>query len=884
VAINRRKLLAGAAAGAALPVFAGRVAHGAETDRTKFFQGALGGGGYSCGLSISNDGLTMVARSDTYGAYLYNRTTNRWELLNKSPNMDSDGVQWAKGGGIYDVAVAPGDSNRIYIVSTFLKANLVTFARGSNTCAVYRSDDRGITFNKTAMTNLQGGTGNRLNGPKLWVDPNNADIVYVANATGVFFVTYNGGANWSIVKDALQALNFVTVSASNAAPGNQRISINPDANAASAIKAGRSGGFNIYAYNLQHPQAVGQNDIVDQIITAVDKEILLTSWINSPGVTAGDQIYYGAGALVVIDGSSGTVPNPGIALGVPGASGVASKQIYFGWPWGSRAMWQSKDGGNRFSPMVGVHPFQPKRLKMSNDGVLYVCDSSVATRNHAENAWRYVSDIVPARSSLSANTWTNMKMNCGNSWHVAVPDPVSPGHLCCVGFSNNLSNSTNWGSTNSGTTGSGRAVTGTNPQDPPWLASTSGPTAWNSGDAVFDPLVPNKLWLANGVGVWYTIPSANNAEPTWTSRTAGLDSMTVQRIVKAPAPNGNILIACQDRCFFVTPSPSTFPVRDHPWADGGPPGVQQCGDIIFSDNDPKVVWGSQGASIWRSTDSGNKWNLVGKHGSNYVGLIGQATLASTDPMSCMAAPTNQNEAPHARIQYTADGGKTWQFSQYKGQPLTAFGNFNYGINSKNLVSDGFGNYYYFDGASRVASVKLKDGIGSGALFKSTDGGATMELVSTPSTTGNNAITWGQAGVTNVLACVPGIANHLFYAPGINFGAVATYSPLSMSADGGVTWAVVPSTYYVWQVTFGKAKPGNKYPAIYIAGTLTAYPSEAGVFRCDDYNGTPTMTWTRLDNIKFVNCEGSRSLAGDPEEYGTVYVGLASSGYVVGKIV
>ena len=64
-----------------------------------------------------------------------------------------------------------------------------------NSCTVFRSNDRGLTFTPTALTTIQGDIGgNRLSSPKMAVDPNNADIVYVANQTGIFWVTYNGGS------------------------------------------------------------------------------------------------------------------------------------------------------------------------------------------------------------------------------------------------------------------------------------------------------------------------------------------------------------------------------------------------------------------------------------------------------------------------------------------------------------------------------------------------------------------------------------------------------------------------------------------------------------------------------------------------------------------
>ena len=154
------------------------------------------------------------------------------------------------------------------------------------------------------------------------------------------------------------------------------------------------------------------------------------------------------------------------------------------------------------------------------------------------------------------------------------------------------------------------ATTGKN--DPPWLAATGDPFGQNFGDAVFDPLDSGKLWMCNGIGIWYTTNTAANPV-TWISRTAGLDSLTTQRIVKAPSPNGRILVACQDRPFFSLVNSTTYPSRDHPFADGGPPNITQAGDIIYSDSDPTVVWGSADGQIWRSTNSGDKWSLIASH-------------------------------------------------------------------------------------------------------------------------------------------------------------------------------------------------------------------------------------------------------------------------------
>jgi hypothetical protein len=335
------------------------------------------------------------------------------------------------------------------------------------------------------------------------------------------------------------------------------------------------------------------------------------------------------------------------------------------------------------------------------------------------------------------------------------------------------------------------------------------------------------------------------------------------------------LLACQDRPFFTLASPTVFPAKDHPYVPpkyNGFGPINHTGDIIYSDSDPTVVFGAAGGSIWRSSDSGETWKEIGKNGVNgFISGMGNCMLASLTPTNCMAAPTS---SPVSWVQYgtSPDGGETWKWAQtlFEGKPMPAGGSFTYTLNKKDLTSDGAGTYYRYD--------VYKDG---GTLYKSTDGGATMVKVNMAKPLAHG----GGGGVGAMLVCVPGFSGHLFYAPGANFGQIGGLIPLCRTVDGGVNWSVVQGTYYVVNVAIGKAKPGNSYPTVYIAGSLRGFPYDWGVYRSDNAraDGTTQMTWTRLDHIKYVNCEGARCLSADPDEYGTVYVGHSSSGYSVGKL-
>jgi hypothetical protein len=874
--ISRRKLLAGAAAGAAAPALGGRFSHG-SLGQTVFRQGALGGGGYSCELGVSDDGLTFVTRSDTYQANIFNPHTQLWENIYTSDRFS--GLQWGQGGGVHAIAVAGGDSNRIYVCSFGLKNGLGSNNRYKPNCTVFRSNDRGLTFTPTAMTTIAGDIGgNRLSSPKMAVDPNNADIVYIANQAGVFFVTYNGGATWSLVSPLLPALSTTTIAlASNA--GETTLKVKTNAITASITRA-KSAGYAVYVYNIDHPASVG-NDAIGCNVQGVKNNgdgttsILVGTYPQGTS-SVGDTLYVGASGYVAFDKTGGTVANPGIALGASGASGVASKNIYFGWGWGAAHMWQSTDGGVNFSAMTSG-PFQIAKPKVSNDangGVLYCVDNPAdlgfgtsGATSHT-NCWRYVPEVAPSGSGLTPNTWTNLSVHTPGWWSAVVPDPKKPGHVVSIVHSDNLYDSTDWGKTfapGSNTVGAvGR-------DDPPWLAVTGDPFGQNFGDAVFDPRESGKLWMCNGIGVWYTT-NTTARKTTWTSRTAGLDSMTVQRVLKPPG--GNIYVACMDRPMFAMPNINTYPLRDHPYADGGPSSISHGGDFAYAESDPTVVFGSAGGRIWRTTNGGANWAQIGTHGVNgFNGGRGSACLAATTPINVVQAPTPSGDAHYIQRGTSADGGATWTWTNctYNGNPMPSNGTFDYTTNAKWLCSDGAGNFYIYDMSNTLVS--------GGGVFKSTDGGANFSLISRVN------LTQYSGNICPVLAVMPGFPNILFYAPGSGYSPKAyAPTPLRVSFDAGVTWASIKSTFQAYQVAFGKAKPGNTYPAIYISGNVADWPNPMNVYRCDNFDGATTnLHWIPLNNMNLVCCDGSRCLAGDPDVYGTVYIGTASSGYLVGTI-
>jgi hypothetical protein len=145
----------------------------------------VGGGGYVRGLIVAADG-TMVGRTDTAGAYLYNGTS--WNQLINPNSMPSAFITAnfnAGLGGCYEIAIAPSNTQIFYMAF----ANLM-----------FKSANQGTTWTQiTTIANSNPNDGNAQVGQKMAVDPNSANIVYVGIEGAGLHVSTDSGATWSTV-------------------------------------------------------------------------------------------------------------------------------------------------------------------------------------------------------------------------------------------------------------------------------------------------------------------------------------------------------------------------------------------------------------------------------------------------------------------------------------------------------------------------------------------------------------------------------------------------------------------------------------------------------------------------------------------------------------
>ncbi len=729
----------------------------------------IGAGGWVTGMAASNDGVTRLIRTDTYGGYYWDTVKNKWIMNVNSISMPSEDVKIGHEMGVVAIAVAPNDSTKAFM---------------ANSSSVYKSTDSARSWTKV-LRDVPGHSNDyfRMWGERLMVDPANANTVYYGSQLNGLWVSADGGSTWN-QNTSLPAGITTNTSVSNANRGC-----------------------------LRNPTAT------------VNGVPLASAGINA----------------VVFDAGKGLVG------GRTGTLYAASH---------GRGVWRSSDGGTSWSKISNDSQFtSAMRMTVAANGDVFATAYASTTEvcgDKPSMVWRYRSGV-----------WANVTPS-NSSWSSLASDPSVPGRIIVIAQGGRLAHSADYGGSWTVMGDQWHTITRTTSSsgDIPWLAGTLGSTEWMSlGGIMFDPVKPGRLWITEGIGVWYhDVRQLNDYSATrpvdWHSQGRGIEQLVATDVIHAPGGKPNM--SSWDRPLFRSESLDSFPLKygpDNKFSSAWSLDYSLSNSQFLVSSVASHQWPGDTRQSGYSTDGGQTWTRFGSvplNSSNAYDSWGFGQIAVSSPDNMVWVPSH-GKRPH----FTKDRGNTWQAVTLPG--VSDYSKFNdraYYVKRKIITADKItpGVFYMY---GRDLGV-----------FKTVDGGTNWTRVNSTNITSAD-MAWN---VT--MKAVPTKAGHLFITPGSLDGI--TNQPLMRSSDGGASWSTVAGISNVHTFGFGKSAPGTNYPAIYIAGAVNGV---FGFYRSSDN----ASSWTKLADYPLGSLDSYAAVDGDKDVYGKVYIGFGGSGWAYGQL-
>ncbi len=519
--------------------------------------------------------------------------------------------------------------------------------------------------------------------------------------------------------------------------------------------------------------------------------------------------------------------------------------VYIGWSAGVSAIYHSTDGGANFSTMAGS-PATARCVVCGANGVVYVCDNAGGTTN----AYKF-----------AAATWTNFSSGAmtatGSTWAFCAVDRLNNGHAGFITGDGKLQYTADAGSTfyvtSAGTPFSDFPEVG----DVGWVVNPS------HGDLSHGGVRPpnfggdyahvgtrlafnstGRLYQGSGAGLFYTNPSDYVGQTTpsvhWTQQNDGAPGIEMTDLVKINASSADIFAPVTYSLMGYSGSASTGSITEATYFAGGGAALANGYAVDYDKASLFTQYMIFGTHLWSDATLG---------GEGYITDRGAITSFTGPAMMQVITGTSLVVISNGGSKYSSNSGTSWSDCLFSGSPQT------FTFNKVHVL--------VVDSVTATTLYLVRPD--TGGCWRSTDSGATWSQ--------RHATSPGTFSEGAQLCNVPGNTGHLFFAAGL-----VTAAGLKRSTDGGTTWSSVASVTQAWQVSAGMTKPAGSYPSIYITGLIVG-DSDPGVFRSDD----TCVTWTRVSRAPAGNMDFPNKLYGDLNNYGNIYLTMASAGFTFGAL-
>ena len=508
------------------------------------------------------------------------------------------------------------------------------------------------------------------------------------------------------------------------------------------------------------------------------------------------------------------------ATGAAAPAAAPSRVIYVAVSSPTAPLWRSDDAGATWAPIAGQPlGLRPHQAKFGPDGWLYLTYGDDAGPNG-------LSDGAVWKHQPATRTWTDitpLHPSDGDRFGYAGLglDAQNPGTLVVSTLCRWARHDELFRSTDGGATWKRVSPTATFDENGIHFLRWGKPKAdlghW-IGDLEIDPFNPDHALYGTGMTIWATdeLTAVDRDRPTrWLAHARGIEETVINELV-SPIDGAPLLSAMWDIDGF-----------RHEDLDASPPaGFFQPArgrntSIDVAGRAPDIA----ARAYWKggafSRDNGRTWTPFP---TLPVEGAGDGRLAlSAKGETLLWTPDNQ------ATWLTRDQGKTWKKTTGLPERL-------------HPVADRVD-------PARFYAYEPRDG----TVYTSADGGETF------------AKTTQVGGGGGQLTAVFNHAGHVW---------IVNRSGIHRSADHGRTFKPVTAEITGNYIAFGRAAPGARAPAIYVAGRRG---DERGIFRSIDGGGT----WIRL-NPEDLQFHSISALAADPRVFGRVYVGTRGRGIYYGE--